>query len=387
MDTQATDPNATTTANPMMERQKNLADVEAAFTQVTDGLIALYRTVERRTLDLPVVSFMPLVISTWELLKFLFLLSVGILLIIPVNIIILLRNLFPGRWRYRPFFLSQLYYCWLWMWRGEPPVWPSIFVRPLFSFFVRGHFENRLRRLRLEISLQDLISDATRGALLGRLDAALERWKSPHFTTIALTVLLPGIISVPTWGKQLTDFLVYFGIDLPINVTGSVISALNISRQGVMVVALIALMYLLTVPITALLAKRGLFIGRDPKRIWFPGGQGGDEIYFKEREILASVGLHAREAPADLWITGLYILVFFIYCWELSATSSEQVRFLSRLMGFPYDDPSFRQAFPVLHDAEQRALYQNRVFSIFSSIAMIAALFTAAFRRRKTGRL
>jgi hypothetical protein len=47
MDTQATDPNATTTANPMMERQKNLADVEAAFTQVTDGLIALYRTVER----------------------------------------------------------------------------------------------------------------------------------------------------------------------------------------------------------------------------------------------------------------------------------------------------------------------------------------------------
>jgi hypothetical protein len=41
-----------------------------------------------------------------------------------------------------------------------------------------------------------------RSALLNRLDAARERWKSPRFAAIFVTVLLPGIISFPTWYKQ-----------------------------------------------------------------------------------------------------------------------------------------------------------------------------------------
>ena len=58
-----------------------------------------------------------------------------------------------------------------------------IFVRPLFNAFVKGHFERRLRRLRLEITLHNEISDATRAALVGRLDAALERSKFHRFAT------------------------------------------------------------------------------------------------------------------------------------------------------------------------------------------------------------
>jgi len=68
---------------------------------------------------------------------------------------------------------------------------------------MKGHFKNRLRRLRLDILLQDGISDATRAALTGRLDAALERWKSPRFATLFFTVLLPGVVvSVPTWNRH-----------------------------------------------------------------------------------------------------------------------------------------------------------------------------------------
>src|SRR5260370_42487379 len=103
-----------------------MSDADNAFVQATDSLIALYRSIERRTLDLPFLSVMPTLIVFWALLRFMFFFYVGILLIIPVNLVILIRNIFPGRWRYRPFFLRHLSYVWLWIWRGEAPTLPFI---------------------------------------------------------------------------------------------------------------------------------------------------------------------------------------------------------------------------------------------------------------------
>jgi hypothetical protein len=57
------------------------------------------------------------------------------------------------------------------------------------------------------------------------------------------------------------------------------------------------------------MAKRGLFLGAD--RIWFPGGQDGDGAYQKEREIFGSVELRVREAPIDLWVLGVLMLISF----------------------------------------------------------------------------
>jgi hypothetical protein len=367
MGTELTNANAETTPAPIVEDQKPLPNVEAAFTQATEHLITLYRTVERRSLDLPVLSFMPFVIFVWEFLKFYFLLIVGVLLIVPVNLVILFRNCFPGRWRYRPFFLRQLYYVWLWVWRGEAPTGPLIFVRPMFSIFMRGHFENRLRRLRSEISLQDSISDATRATLLARLDAALERWRSPHLTTIFWTVLLPGLLAVPTWGKQITDLLGYFDIQFPINTIEPIIST-YIPREHLASIASFVVGYLLAIPVTAFLAKRGLFIGRSPDRIWFPGGQDGADVYSKEREILATVGLHAREARVDLWIVSATFLLTVFFTWL---------------------DPSFFQYAPqAAHDLPTLQMLQNPFYiAIAESIVLVLMLFIAAFRRRKTGRL
>jgi hypothetical protein len=262
------------------------------FSQATDNLISLYRNVERRTLDLPFLDVMPLIISTWASLKFFFLFLVDLFLIIP-NLVILVRNLFPGHhWRYRSFSLPYLKYIWLWIWRGEAPALPFILIRPLLGVFVRIHFGNRLQRLRREIALRDGLSDATRSALRGRIDGALELWKSPRITGIFSTVLWPVVYYFPPWWEQMTKSL---GINFPTGLIQNLFALINSDIFGWIVFG-----YLVFIPVTACLAKRGLFLAMDPGRLCFPGEEAGSGIYLKEREILDSVGIHARETPIDL---------------------------------------------------------------------------------------
>jgi hypothetical protein len=293
-----------------------MSDAENAFVEATDNLIGLYRGVERNTLDLPPVSVMPVLICFWSTLRFCFFFFVGFFLIVPTNLVILIRNLFPGHWRYRPFFLPHLYYVCLWVWRGEAPTAPLIFVRPLLNVFMKRHFERRLRRLRLEILLRDGLSDATRSSLLTRLDAALERWKSPRFAAIygLLYPIITGFISLY---EKVIEFLERVGIRMPADVVNFVsehMSTLTLRSLG-----LSSIGYLLAVPITAFLAKRGLFLGADASRTCFPGEQGGRGVYSKEKEILGSVGLRGREAPIDLWLLGASFVLgqlFLLLTWD-----------------------------------------------------------------------
>jgi len=90
-----------------------MVGLDKQFIEATDSLIALYRGIERRTLDLPSVSVMPFFIFFWSVLKFYFYFLVGIVLITPVNFLIFVRNLLPGKWQYRPFFLHHVYYVWV----------------------------------------------------------------------------------------------------------------------------------------------------------------------------------------------------------------------------------------------------------------------------------
>jgi len=290
-----------------------MPDYDGALTQATDQLIALYRGIERRALDLPSISVMPLLICFWALLRLYFFLFIGIFLIIPTNLVILVRNLFPGEhWRYRPFFLTHLYYVWEWLWRGEAPTAPIILISPLLNLFTNVHFERRLRRLRHEIILRDELSDATRSTLLGRLDGALERWKTPRFATLFFTALVPLITSAPTW---LIDLLRWIGGRIPADLIENFVTQYTSPYVRTLIIWL-TIGYLVTVPITAFLAKRGLFLGNDSERICFPGEAKGSGIYFKEREILAAVGIHAHEAPLDLWILGIMWVINLI--WEIS---------------------------------------------------------------------
>jgi len=123
---------------------------------------------------------------------------------------------------------------------------------------MKAHFETRLCRLRLEI-LDSELSDGTRSTLLGRLDAALKRWKIPRATAIVYTVVSPAIISLPSWYKQLVEFLGSIGLRMPTDVVINFISE-NISTDTLIILAALSPGYLLTIPITAFLAKRGVFI-------------------------------------------------------------------------------------------------------------------------------
>ena len=345
-----------------------MSDADARFVQATDSLIALYRSVERSTLDLPFISIMPMAIFVWACLKFYFFFVVGVVLIIPVNFIILIRNLFPGHWRYRPFFLSYLYYFWLWIWRGEVPTTPLIFFRPLLSIFIKAHFETRLRRLRLEV-LDSEVSDVTRSTLLGRLDAALELWKSPRVTAVFWTVILPAIISLPTWYKQLIEFLGSLGLRMPTDVIVNFISE-NFSTDTLIILGTSAPSYLVLLPITAFLAKRGVFIGLKGQRVCFPGEQEGSGIYYsKEREILSSVGVRIRETPVDLWLFGLVLVL----SWVLLALTWDH--WLAWAQSH-YEQQNW-----------QSQLETQKFTSFIMGGILACAFFVAAFRRPRTGRL
>ena len=283
-----------------------ISQANYAFSQATDNLIALYRNLERRTPDLPFISIAPLLIFLWATIRFYFFLYVGIVLIIPTNLVILIRNLFPGRhWRYRPFFLRHLYYLWLWVWRGEAPTAPLIFIRPLFSIFLKEHFARRLRRLQQEIALRDGLAEATRSALMGRIDSALERWNPPRYATLFYTFVLPAMFWLP---DKFSDFVRWLGLST---------ETVAISTGALIFLGQISITYFLAIPVTAFMAKRGLFLGAD--RIWFPGWQDGDGAYKKEREIFGSVEMRVREAPIDLWVLGILMAIldaFLLLNWD-----------------------------------------------------------------------
>jgi len=329
-----------------------------AFSQATDNLIALYRNLERRILDLPFITITPLLIVLWASLSFTFFLYVGIFLIIPTNLVILIRNLFPGQhWRYRPFFLKHLYYVWLWVWRGEAPTFPAIFIRPLLTIFLKEHFARRLLRLRQEIALRDGLTDATRSALMGRLDAVLERWNPPRYATLFYTFVVPAMFWLP---EKLIDFVKWLGLST---------ETVAISPAALLVLGQFAISYLLAVPVTAFMAKRGLFLGAD--RIWFPGWQDGDGAYQKERKIFGSVELRVREAPIDLWVLGILMLISYAV---LFLTLDQTIAWWQSWSAQPSPEVGFDQ------------VRMQKTLQIVFSVVFIVCFVIAAVRRARLGR-
>jgi len=235
---------------------------------------------------------------------------------------------------------------------------------------MKGHFERRLRRLRLEVLDSDL-SDTTRSALLGRLDASIERWKAPRFAGALYTVVLPAIFTLLTWYKQFIDFLGSLGIRMPTDVVANLFSE-KMSPDSLLILGLLAPGYLLAFPVTAFLAKRGLFIGINSHGICFPGGQGGAGIYYsKEREILNSVGLRVREeVPIDLWLLGI----------------SLALGWLVLLVGWNHWIAFMQSLYP---DKETLAnqMFLQGIMQLIMSVLWVSALFIAAVRRPRTGRV
>jgi hypothetical protein len=216
------------------------------------------------------------------------------------------------------------------------------------------------------------VSDVNRSAVLGRIDVALERWKAPRIATIVYTIVVPAIISLPTWYKQFTEFLSSLEIQLPTHLVVKFITD-NLPTDSLFWVG-VAATYLLAIPITSFLAKRGLFVGNKPDRICFPGDEAGPGVYYsKEREILSSVGLRVREAPIDFWLLGIVWLIGLLM--------------LPLLWG--HMEANLRSQLENLHLEKEMVDRQIRlqiITQVVVQVLSLCAFSIALFRRRRTDR-
>jgi hypothetical protein len=73
----------------------------ALWEESISDLVAAYRDIERRRLWLPAVSFYPALVGLWASFKCTMLFLLDLIVFIPLNLLVFLRNLLPGRWSYR----------------------------------------------------------------------------------------------------------------------------------------------------------------------------------------------------------------------------------------------------------------------------------------------
>ena len=256
-----------------------MSENRARWDKALDALEALYKDVERRSFSLPSFSLSPFVIGLWNGIKFWVCLYLDMLLFLPMNAIIFVRNLFPGRWRYRSFSGSYWKYAITWLWRGEAPYPPFGVIRPLVTFMGTVHVYSRFRTIERCIYLDDTLTDEDRTDLNKKIAAVLDHWRRPTMGQVVYSYALPVV------GLLINVYKSFFPSELP---------------QWVGFVGLLLLSYALGFVVSAFMFKRSLMLGASGRAIYFPGAISGNQGYGKEGEILDSVGINTREWPFDI---------------------------------------------------------------------------------------
>lgn len=245
-----------------------------------DELLQLYARIDKAAQSLPTVSAMPFVQLFWNSIKFCFALVGDILLIIP-NIVVFIRNLFPGRWSYKCFSWKFLKAAASWVWTGE--VWiPSISFRPLSIGLLHWHFRNRLAALRRHIVLDSGFAGDMSKAPLAKIDRAIELWQ-PHATlkSILFVWILPLVGPV----TSLWNWFFPENFSLP--------------PLWIRFAVFISLSYALSILATSVIVKRGLMLGATGQAAHYPGFLPGPGAYAQEKKTLTALGLTASEFPLD----------------------------------------------------------------------------------------
>src|SRR3989442_456811 len=287
----------------------------ARWDRTLNALEALYKDVERRIFSLPAFSISPFVIGLWNTSKFGVCLGLDILLLLPMNAIIFVRNLFPGRWPYRSFSGSYWRYAITWLWRGEAPTMPLGVIRPLVTFMVIVHVHSRFRTIDRHIYLDDTLTEEDRTHLNKKVAAALEHWRRPTGAQVMYSYVLPA------GGQLIGVYKFLFPGELP---------------QWVGFVGLLLLGYTITFVVSAFMFKRSLMLGVSGRALYFPGAISGNQGYGKERDILDSVGIKIREWPFDIALSFIWLVISYAYVLARFAFfESQGISVPSDLIGVP----------------------------------------------------
>ncbi len=268
----------------------NNSDWEKTIKDLND----IYRDVENRTLFLPVFTTMPFSIAMWNFLKWYFWFFVDIFLIIPMNFIIFLRNIFPGRWQYRSFSGYYFKKGFVWIWSGELPFAPMVIIRPLVKQMVFNHIQDRLRLIKQYIYLDSNLSEEERGHLQIKVDALLEHWKSTSEINFFTNIILP--VSVPI----IEGYKYIFPDQLPTWTTGLVVLLYGCAISFVT---------------SAFMAKRALFLGGIGKDCYFPGFIQTTKAYDVERRVFSTLGAEVTEFPFDI-VLFIFTMVVNYITWD-----------------------------------------------------------------------
>lgn len=317
--------------------QEKVPDWERIVDDITD----LYRDVEKRSLSLPLITITPFFIYLWNVVKFVLFFYLDIVILIPMNAVILVRNLFPGKWRYRSFSWKYIKYVAIWVWRGEAPYTAFIIVRPLVRVMLTAHVHSRLQKIKRYIYIDDRLSEEQRQRLTLKIDRALIHWGRPRSLYILYAYVLP--IS----GPAIEGYKYMFPEQLPV----------WIGFLGAMLLS-----YVLAFAISAFMVKRALMLGATGRAVYFPGAIEGSSGYLTEKRILESTGIRRSEFPVDLM---LILIVFPISYLMVDITN----RF--------YESMGIQ-----MPPSEQT----QTIMLIYSTVFLIIIVLVL-FRRKVTGRL
>jgi hypothetical protein len=231
-------------------------------------LVDLYCGIENLSLSLPAFSALPFGVFFCSIVKFESAVLGDLFLFIPINCVVFLRNILPGRWAYKSWSWKYFRYIFFYLWHGD--WYPStIFVRSLTMFLLSSHFRGRLFAIRRRLLLDRKFGE-TKEEILSEIDSGLKLWESPTAITMVFTYILPTVGPVMAlWGRfvpsDLTPWAKY--------------------------IAYLSMSYALAILVTAFIVKRGLMLGGTGRSAYFPGALEQPTAHVEERDILDMFGL------------------------------------------------------------------------------------------------
>lgn len=170
---------------------------------------------------------------------------------------------------------------WCYFSNGEFLV-PIIASRFMVTFFLYTHFRNRLNDVRRRLLEKTNFSDTSK-PVLEKIDKALSVWQ-PSSLGAALTFIISPAAPV------VSAIWLFLFHEVP---------------KWLNTATLLSIPYILALPISAFLIKRGLMLGGKGSTAYFPGFISNMNGYEKENVLLKKFDVSRGEPPIDLFLAAL----------------------------------------------------------------------------------